>query len=186
MLKAFISRMVKGKRSATVFTYLLNNHLTHIPSRRIRMQIWSGIWRIGKNSIILRKVRIRNLGEVVLGRGVNINQGCMIDSRGGRVAIGDYVDIAPEVNIWTLQHDVNDPDFRTKGGSVVICDYVWICNRAIILPGVIIGEGAVVASGAVVNKDVAPYTIVGGVPAKKIGERNRCQNPRQPYWPILL
>lgn len=52
-------------------------------------------------------------------------------------------------------------------------DYCWICSRAIVLPGVNIGEGAVVAAGAVVCKDVEPWSVVGGVPAKKIGERER-------------
>ncbi len=150
------------------------------------MSLWRGVWTIGANSIILRKVRIRNTGEVRIGKGVNINQGCMIDARGGKVVIGNYVDIAPDVNIWTLQHDINDPDFKTKGGAVDVGDYAWICNRAIVLPGVKIGEGAVVAAGAVVTKDVDDFTIVGGIPAVKIGERSREQNPRSPYWPILL
>lgn len=110
----------------------------------------------------------------------------MFDSRGGEIIIGDYVDIAPEVNIWTLHHDPQDSDFATKGGDVIIKDFVWIGNRAIILPNVIIAEGAVIAAGAVVTKDVEPYTIVGGVPAKKIGERNNLQNPRKPYKPIFL
>ena len=51
--------------------------------------------------------------------------------------------------------------------------YSWICSRAIILPGVTIGEGAVVASGAVVTKDVEPYTVVAGMPAKVISYRER-------------
>ena len=57
------------------------------------------------------------------------------------------------------------------GGDVVIGDRVWIGYRAIILPGVSIGEGAVVGAGAVVTKNVEPYAIVAGNPARKIGER---------------
>ncbi len=110
----------------------------------------------------------------------------MIDSRGGCIRIGNYVDISPEVNIWTLEHDPQDPKFASKGGDVIIEDFVWIGNRAVILPNTIIGKGAVVAAGAVVNKEVEPYTIVGGVPAKKIGERNPNQEPRKPYKPFLL
>jgi acetyltransferase-like isoleucine patch superfamily enzyme len=68
---------------------------------------------------------------------------------------------------------------------VEIGDFVWIANRAIILPGVKIGEGAVVASGAVVTKTVESWTLVAGVPAKPIGKRNPGQNPRKPYRPFL-
>lgn len=73
--------------------------------------------------------------------------------------------------IYTLQHDVNSPTFSVEGGPVVIDDYVYIGPRAIILPNVHIGIGAVVAAGAVVTHDVAPYAIVGGVPARFLHER---------------
>lgn len=55
----------------------------------------------------------------------------------------------------------------------MIDDYVWICTGATVCANVHIGEGAVIAAGAVVTNDIEPYTIVGGVPAKKIGERNK-------------
>ena len=129
---------------------------------------------------------IRELRNIKIGNTTNINPGCMLDSRGGHIDIGNNVDIAPEVNIWTLEHDPSDPDFASKGGSVVIGDFVWIANRAIILPNVRIGEGAVVAAGSVVTKDVDPWTIVGGVPAKKISNRLKRQKPRKPYKPFLL
>lgn len=63
--------------------------------------------------------------------------------------------------------------FVQWGGEVEIGPYAWICSRSIILPGIKIGEGAVVASGAVVTKDVPPYAVVGGVPARVIGQRER-------------
>ena len=58
-------------------------------------------------------------------------------------------------------------------GGVFIDDYAWICCRSVILPGIKIGKGAIVASGAVVTKDVPPYAIVGGIPAKVIGWREK-------------
>ncbi len=79
--------------------------------------------------------------------------------------------IAYEAIIWTLNHDYNDINFCGKGAPVEIGEYVWICSRSIILPGIKIGKGAVVASGAIVTKDVPDYAIVGGVPAKVIGHR---------------
>jgi acetyltransferase-like isoleucine patch superfamily enzyme len=60
---------------------------------------------------------------------------------------------------------------RIRGGGVVIGDRVWIGYRAIVLPGVKIGEAAVVGAGALVTKDVEPYAIVAGNPARKLGER---------------
>jgi acetyltransferase-like isoleucine patch superfamily enzyme len=72
-----------------------------------------------------------------------------------------------------MEHDPQSGTYTTQGGPVVIEDYAWVSCRVVILPGVTIGRGAVVAAGSVVTKDVAPYTIVGGVPAKKIGDRNR-------------
>jgi len=87
--------------------------------------------------------------------------------------------------ILTLAHDPQDPEFSDKGGDVIIGDRVWIAYRATVLPGVTIGEGAVVAAGAVVASDVEPFTIVGGVPARRIGERNRAIQYRLDYSPFL-
>lgn len=111
-------------------------------------------------------------GPLVIGSGCNIGFKCHLDCRRG-IKIGKNVTIASEVMFWSLHHDYNDLHFGIKGGQVTVGDYCWICSRAIILPGVNIGEGAVVAAGAVVCKDVAPWSIVGGVPAKKIGEREQ-------------
>jgi acetyltransferase-like isoleucine patch superfamily enzyme len=88
------------------------------------------------------------------------------------LTIGSNVNISNEVMIWTLHHDYNDADFASTGQAVIIEDYVWLCSRSIILPGVTIGKGAVVAAGAVVTKNVEPYTVVGGIPAKQIAKRN--------------
>jgi maltose O-acetyltransferase len=166
--------------------YLTNTIITRLPILVVRMFWWRLFISMGSNCNILRQVTVRDLRNISLGDTVNINQYCMLDSRGGPIRIGSNVDIAPEVNIWTLQHDPQSPDFATKGGGVTIEDFVWLGNRAVILPGVTIGRGAVVATGAIVTKDVAAWTIVGGIPAKKIGERNPDQSPRQPFRPFLL
>ena len=132
------------------------------------------IKHLGKGSFIMRKVNMVNPRNISIGDNVIINKSVMLDGRGAELIIGDSVDIAQETNIWTLEHDVNDPNHKVEPGKVVIEDHVWIASRVTILPGVHIGRGAVVASGSVVTKDVLPMAIVGGVPAKIIGQR---ENP---------
>lgn len=111
-------------------------------------------------------------------RGVHIDEHSIIgndvffDGRFG-IRIGRNVNISGETAIYTAEHDPNDPDFAMTGARVVIEDYVYIGSRATVLPGVHIGQGAVVAAGAVVTHDVPDYAIVGGVPARKIGDRSR-------------
>lgn len=56
---------------------------------------------------------------------------------------------------------------------MIIGNRVWLSCRTVVLPGVTIGEGSVIAAGAIVTKNVEPYSIYGGIPAKKIGDRNR-------------
>lgn len=128
----------------------------------------------GKHNVFCRHVEIRSPYRVSVGDYSVINKHVLLDGRGGQLIIGANVDIAQEVNIWTEQHDYDDPMYRNKGGNVIIDDYVWIASRATILPGVHIGRGAVVASGAVVTKDVPPLAIVGGVPAKILKYRKDC------------
>lgn len=125
---------------------------------------------IGKNTVILRNVKVISPQNISIGDGTVINSNVLLDGRGGLV-IGSHVDIAREVNIWSLGHDVNDDNHKTVGGSVRIDDYVWIASRSTILHGVKIERGAVIACGAVVTKDVKENTIVGGVPARFISHR---------------
>jgi len=152
--------------------YLLNHIIMKIPSHHIRLFfIKRIIGAIGKGSSILLNVEIRDSQNIFIGNNSIINQHVLLDGRGGRLSIGDNVDIAQETNIWTLEHDPNDDYHNTKGGEVIIEDYVWIASRVTILPGVTIGKGAVIASNSVVTKDVKPMSIVAGIPAKEIGTR---------------
>lgn len=110
------------------------------------------------------------MGKFFMGRSSVINFGCYLDNRRG-IYIGDNVGIAHNTKIYTLGHDLNDPKFKTKGKPVHINDNAFIFSNAMIMPGVTIGEGAVVLAGSVITKDVEPWTIVGGNPAKKIRDR---------------
>jgi acetyltransferase-like isoleucine patch superfamily enzyme len=115
-----------------------------------------------------------------------INFGSLLDGRRYPIVIGSDVSIGPEAAILTLGHDPRSPEFADRGGPVSIGDRVWIGYRALVLPGVCIGEGAVVGAGSVVTRDVAPFTIVAGNPARVIGERPRTLTYRLNYRPFLV
>lgn len=105
-----------------------------------------------------------------MGKNSIINQNCCLDNR-GVLTIGDNVSISSEVCILTADHDLQSPLFEGRIHPVTIEDYVFIGTRAMILPGVKLGKGCAVAAGAIVTKNVAPFTIVAGIPANPIGKR---------------
>ncbi|NDJ18737.1 acyltransferase [Myxacorys almedinensis A] len=127
---------------------------------------------MGASSVIYNSCQIRDAHKITIGENSSIGDQCVLDGRSG-LTIGNSVNLSTGAWIWTAQHDPNDPNFGGVGAPVVIEDYAWVSSRTTILPGVTIGRGAVVAAGAVVTQSVAPFEIVGGVPAKKIGDRNR-------------
>jgi acetyltransferase-like isoleucine patch superfamily enzyme len=145
-----------------------------IPSQALRKAIYRRLYgaRIAKSVVLYGGAEIRAARKLSIGEDTTIGHCAVLDARGG-LTIGKNVNFSTGVWIWTLQHDPHDPAFGLKMAPVVVKDYAWLSSRTVILPGVIIGEGAVVASGAVVTKDVPDYAIVGGVPAKVIGERPR-------------
>lgn len=133
--------------------------------------------KIGRGSTIHMMARIYDPRHIKIGADTLIGEQATLDGRRqlpnsqGGLKIGNHVDIASQVMIWTSQHDIHSEDMRAIEKKVVINDYVFIGPRAIILPGVTIGKGAVIGAGAVVTKDVPPKAIMGGIPAQKIGER---------------
>lgn len=151
----------------------LMNFISRVPIVSLRWCMYKlTLKKLGNRTRISRSVDVRSPYRIFIGSNSNINKRSLLDGRGGSLEIGNNVDIAQEVNIWTLEHDYNDSNYTAKGEGVVIDDYAWIASRATILPGVHIGRGAVVAAGAVVTKDVPSMSIVGGVPAKVIGHRD--------------
>jgi maltose O-acetyltransferase len=126
--------------------------------------------KIGKGSTIHTGARFYDPKNILIGEDSIIGEGVVLDGRDNLI-IGNHVDIASKVMIYNSEHDVNDESFIAKNSQVTIEDYVFIGPRVIILAGVNIGKGAIVAAAAVVTKDVPPYAIIGGVPAKIIGER---------------
>lgn len=126
-------------------------------------------------------------GDIECGKNVSISgPGTVLHSEQGKISIGSFCSIAPNVNIVNFDHDIKkittyavqhnifndnfERDVATKG-DIIIGEDVWIGANVVITTGVTIGRGAVIAAGAVVNTDVEPYSIYGGVPAKKIKMR---------------
>lgn len=158
------------------FQVMVLRFVGHIPFHSIRKICYSlsGI-KIGRGSTIHMWANFFDPRQIVIGDDTMIGDHCFLDGR-EKITIGDHVDIASSVMIYNSEHDLNSSEFEAKSGAVVIGDYVFLGPRTILLPGITIGKGAVVAAGAVVTKDVPDFTIVGGVPAIKIGERKN-KNP---------
>jgi maltose O-acetyltransferase len=158
------------------FLYYFANHvIATLPNEAMRCAYYTRILgiNIGKKTHISMNLFITgyyNGCRISIGDNCVINRRCYLDGRTG-IAVGNNVNISFDACILTLHHDAAEPGFPAVGGEVVIRDHAWIGIGATILPGVTIGEGAVVAARAVVVRDVPPYAIVGGVPAKRIGDR---------------
>lgn len=172
-----------------------------IPSHTIRLFLYRYFFRvkIGKDSSIHWRAEFNLPSGIEIGHNTIIGNDAFLDGRFKRkwsekegkllryfndfinpkerpLKIGNNVSIAGEVRIYTMEHDIDDPNFSETGSPVVIDDYVVIGTRCTILPGVHIGKGAVIASGAVVTHDVEPFSVVGGVPAKEIKKRSQDLN----------
>jgi maltose O-acetyltransferase len=172
--------------AGSLVSFLYNGLVGKIPSRTVRglfLRLYLGA--LGKGSGVQMNCRVWNGRKIFLGERNVINFGCVLDGRKFKIKTGKDVSIGPEASILTLSHDTQSPDFADQGGDVTIGDHVWIAYRAIILPGVNIGDGAVVAAGAVVTKDVAPYTIVAGIPARCVGKRSASLTYQLSHFPFL-
>jgi len=173
--------------TGSVLAYLYNNCLGKLPVRSLRhffLRVYLG--GKGRQSFVQMGCKFLNGRRVYLGNNNVINFGCLLDGRHYNIHTGNNVSIGPEASILTLGHDPHSASFANRGGDVIIGDYVWIAYRAIVLPGITIGEGAVVAAGSVVTKDVAPYSIVAGSPAVKVGERNKDLSYQLSFNPFLI
>jgi len=158
------------------FVLLCLHITTTLPSHTLRNFCWrlAGV-SIGAKSTLHTGVRVFDPSGIKIGKGTIIGYRSFLDGR-APLTIGDHTDVASEVMIYNQEHALNAEDFHAVDGPVSIGNYVFVGPRAIILPGVTIGNGAVIAAGAVVTKDVAPFSIVGGVPAKEINKRE-LKNP---------
>ena len=134
---------------------------------------------IGHNCYFGRDCRVYATPEstISIGNNFSANTNVMINARGkGKIVIGDNVSVGPNVVLRANDHVFERSEILIKDqgmteGAISIGNDVWIAANAVILKDVSIGDGAVIAAGAIVTHNIAPYVIVGGVPARVIGER---------------
>lgn len=130
--------------------------------------------KIHKSVAISPNVRIR--GRFEMGEGSSIAQNCSISGESAGVFIGQNVMIASNVVIVAFNHgfeSLEEPMCFQKNTekAVIIEDDVWVASNCTISKGVTIGRGSIIGANSFVNKDVPPFSIVGGVPAKVIKSR---------------
>jgi acetyltransferase-like isoleucine patch superfamily enzyme len=175
-----------GERFFPAVWFYLGNHLfmnwTPYGMRHFFLRHFCRV-KIGKDTSVAMGCFITGK-HITIGDNTVINRFTYLDGR-APLYIGSNVNISHYTLIHTLTHDPQSQYFACMAKPVVILDHVWIGARAIILPGVTVGEGAVVAAGALVTKDVDPYTIVGGCPARVISARSRDLRYKTKYFPFF-
>lgn len=144
-------------------------------SKGIRRAVCKGIFKnAGQNINIEHGAFFGSGRDIEIGNNSGLGLNCRVS---GPLVLGNNVMMGPDVIIYTQSHNFSRTDvpMNTQGDApkedVSIGNDVWIGARVIILPGVKVGDGAILAAGAIVTKDVEPYTIVGGNPAKVIKSR---------------
>jgi galactoside O-acetyltransferase len=148
--------------------------------------------RIGSDFSAMRNCSLRaEKGSLTIGDRVALNVNVAIGaSDGGTIRIGDDVIIGPNVVVRASDHVYADAGRPIRqqghtGGEIVIEDDVWLAASVVVTAGVVIGRGAVVAAGAVVTKDVEPWTVAAGVPARPIAVRQPLSGPSSRGTPAV-
>ena len=131
--------------------------------------------RLGKGSMIDYQTYFRYPWKISIGDDVSINRGCefygSMLAGNAHITIGNYCALGPRVRVLSATHDHRRLNLPDTAASVTIGNHVWIGAGATILPGVKVGDGAVVAAGSVVTRNVAPFSIVAGNPARFLKTR---------------
>lgn len=142
-------------------------------NRRYRFEYWSRrLQGLGDGTNFYGRIIIYNPQNVTVGANSTLNEGVIIIAKTEAIRIGDYVRISANVLITGTGLDTKkwSVPYSHISKPVDIEDGVWIGSGAQIMPGIRLGSQCVVAAGAVITRDVAPFTIVAGVPAQIVGE----------------
>jgi acetyltransferase-like isoleucine patch superfamily enzyme len=178
---ALAALIARAARSNELFLgYLLNTVVNKIPFPPTRLALYRAAgMQIGRDSNIMMHVRVMSPQGIAIGDNCIIGEFTWLDGRAVRLQEGPGLTIGNNVNIGANNifiaggHVPDSADFAGPLGRTVVNDRAWVAMSCTILAGVTIGEGAVVSAASLVNKDVAPYTMAGGVPARYLKDRSR-------------
>jgi serine acetyltransferase len=154
-------------------------------ARTLTLRAWGA--NLDRTTTLYHGFQVRRARSLTIGPRSSIGDGAILDARGG-LCIGSDVNLSTQVHIWTGQHGWNTSDFAYESAPVHVGNHVWLSARVTVLPGVTVGEGAVVAAGAVVTNDLPPHGLYGGVPARRLGDRDPSIDYRlsasreKPWW----
>jgi maltose O-acetyltransferase len=154
---------------------LVAGFLPRRQASRTRARLFAlGGFRVGNGTLLAATPKINGpdalFSNLIIGQDCSIEVDCVFDLE-ERITIGDRVTLSPGVMILTSTHELDIREHRAgavQRAPVNIGDGAWLGARCVVLPGVTVGAGAIVNAGSVVNKDVAPNTRVGGMPAVQI------------------
>ena len=143
-----------------------------------RLLLWRPLFKRCGRARFGTGIAMQGCKNMSLADGVRIGRGCQLYAEGGTLDMGEDAALSPGTVLRAANHcfDSLEKPIMLQGhlyGEIVIEDDVWIAANCTITPGTRIGHGAVVGAGAVVTRDVEPYAIVGGVPARVIGSRRK-------------
>jgi putative colanic acid biosynthesis acetyltransferase WcaF len=161
--------------------WALANTLLFRPSPRIFHE-WRNILlrlfgaQIDRGTRIYPKARIWAPWNLVCHEFAGIADGAIVYNPAS-MTLGAHCVISQEAYLCGATHDYNDPAFPLIAHPMSLGAYCWICARASVLPGVNVGEGAILALGSVATRDLVPWTIYAGVPAKAVKPRHNWATP---------
>ena len=122
------------------------------------------------------KMYAHDSGQIIIGKNFGMNSNSELGASFGKIVIGNNCAIGPNCVLRAANHTFDNPDipFRGQGhtyGEITIEDDVWISSNSVITANTKIGKSSIIGAGSVVTKDVEPYSVMGGIPAKIIKKR---------------
>lgn len=162
--------------------YFCNYVIMNTPIHRLR--VW-GFRNILKNRIgdgCFLHIGCLFYGNITVGNNSVIGRKCTLI---GDISVGNNVSITAECYIFSESHDKDSSSFAGTSKPISIEDYAWLGARALVLPGVVIGRGAILGAASTATKNIPPYTVFAGTPAKQVGERSHDLSYTLQYYPYF-